>query len=147
MRSTGSMNMHAKCIPENAPQNNAFPQYACLTSAYQQMHLTNMHPRKCVPKNESQNNTFPKVHLKKAMPKGRTVQFSLGRVWSPAHLTTTPPPPHPVSTIYLYELQSIFPEEFIGHGFLITDYIRNQRDPMSTVNGPLVSLTLTVALL
>ena len=40
----------------------------------------------------------------------------------------------------LRELQSIFLTYFNGHGFLIKDYIRD-----STLNGPLVNPTFTVA--
>ena len=48
-----------------------------------------------------------------------------------------------------YELQSICPTQFNGHGFLIRDYIgdytiNHKRTLMSTVKGPLVRLILTV---
>ena len=53
--------------------------------------------------------------------------------------------------IYVYELQSMFPTQFNGHGFLIRDYTRDytklhtRGTPMSIVKGPLIGLILTIA--
>ena len=47
------------------------------------------------------------------------------------------------------ELQAIFPQIIDGHGFFFReygkDYLNCKRGPMSTLNGPLTRLILTVA--